>query len=54
VDCQRRALAAGPRNGKEAEIVDGLDENAFVVTSGNRSPTHGETVTVLERVGGPS
>ena len=51
-EVEMREVEVGLRNGKEVQITKGIEENAFVVTSGNRSLTNGETVTVLERVGG--
>ena len=48
----RREVKVGLRNGEEAQILEGIDENAYVVTSGNRSLTSGENVMVLKRTGG--
>ena len=42
----------GLRNGKEAQILEGLEEPAYVVVAGNRSLTNGETVMVIAREGG--
>jgi len=45
-------VKVGLRTGKEAQILEGLEEPAFVVVAGNRSLTGGETVTVIAREGG--
>ena len=47
-----REVRVGLRNGTEAQILEGLDENAYVVVAGNRSLIAGENVMVLERKGG--
>ena len=52
-EVEMRVVEVGLRNGEEVQILRGLEENAYVVTAGNRSLTAGENVTVLERTGGP-
>ena len=47
-----REVKVGLRNGREAQIVEGLSEPAFVVVAGNRSLREGETVMVIAREGG--
>lgn len=47
-------VKVGLRNGEEAQILEGLNKPAYVVVAGNRSLTKDETVTVLERKGGPA
>lgn len=49
---EMREVKVGIRNGKEAQIVEGLSEPAYVVVAGNRSLTEGETVMVIARQGG--
>lgn len=49
---EMREVSIGLRNGKEAQITDGLSEPAYVVVAGNRSLTDGETVMVIAREGG--
>jgi len=49
---EMREVKVGLRNGKEAQILEGLNEPAYVVVAGNRSLTEGETVTVIAREGG--
>lgn len=51
-EVEMREVVVGLRNGTEVEIVDGLDENAYVVVSGNRGLMDGENVMVIEREGG--
>ncbi|MEE9250873.1 MAG: hypothetical protein V3U93_07070, partial [Alphaproteobacteria bacterium] len=51
-EVEMREVKVGLRNGEEAEIVDALTENAFVVIAGNRGLTDGENVMVLDRQGG--
>jgi RND family efflux transporter MFP subunit len=51
-EVEMREVVVGLRNGIEVEIVDGLDENAYVVVSGNRGLMDGENVMVIEREGG--
>ena len=51
-EVEMREVIVGLRNGIEVEIVDGLDENAYVVVSGNRRLMDGENVMVIEREGG--
>ncbi|MFV2031736.1 MAG: efflux RND transporter periplasmic adaptor subunit [Gammaproteobacteria bacterium] len=50
-EVEMREVRVGLRNGSEVQIIEGLEENAYVVTSGNRSLTSGEVVTVLKREG---
>ena len=45
-------VTVGLRNGREAQILEGVEEPVFVVVAGNRSLTDGETVTVIAREGG--
>lgn len=47
-------VKVGLRNGKMAQILDGLTENAYVIVSGSRNLVDQETVTVVAREGGPS
>lgn len=49
---EMREVKVGLRNGRDAEILEGLEENAFVVFVGNRNLIDGENVSVIERVGG--
>ena len=51
-EVEMREVVVGLRNGTEVVIVDGLDENAYVVVSGNRGLMDGENVMVIEREGG--
>lgn len=51
-EVEMREVVVGLRNGVEVVIVDGLDENAYVVVSGNRGLMDGENVMVIEREGG--
>ena len=51
-EAELREVKVGLRTGKEAQILEGLEEPAFVVVAGNRSLTGGETVTVIAREGG--
>jgi len=51
-EVEMREVKVGLRNGAEAQILKGLDENAYVVVAGNRKLTGGETVMVLKRTGG--
>lgn len=51
-EVEMRHVKTGLRNGTEARIVEGLEENVFVVTTGNRRLTDGENVMVLAREGG--
>jgi len=51
-EAEMREVKVGLRNGTEAEILEGLDEPAYVVVAGNRSLASGETVMVIERTGG--
>ena len=51
-EVEMREVKVGLRNGEEAQLIEGIEENSFVVTSGNRSLTNGETVMVLKRTGG--
>lgn len=49
---EMREVKVGLRNGRDAEILEGIEENAFVVFVGNRNLIDGENVSVIERVGG--
>lgn len=49
---EMREVRVGLRNGREAQILEGLEEPAFVVVAGNRSIVSGETVMVIAREGG--
>ena len=51
-EAELREVKVGLRTGKEAQILEGLEEPAFVIVAGNRSLTGGETVTVIAREGG--
>lgn len=51
-EAEMREVKIGLRNGKEAQILEGLSEPSFVVVAGNRSLTSGESVTVIAREGG--
>ncbi|MBI2296707.1 MAG: efflux RND transporter periplasmic adaptor subunit [Betaproteobacteria bacterium] len=51
---EMREVKVGLRNGKEAQILSGLSENAYVINSGHRNLVDQETVTVVARQGGPS
>lgn len=51
-EVEMREVRVGLRNGVEAQILEGLAENAYVVVVGNRRLTNGENVMVLERKGG--
>lgn len=51
-EAEMREVKVGLRNGEEAQILEGLEEPAFVIVSGNRSLTDGETVMVIAREGG--
>ncbi len=51
-EVEMREVEVGLRNGEEVQILKGLEENASVVTVGNRGLIGGETVMVLERTGG--
>lgn len=51
-EVEMREVKVGLRNRTEAQILEGLDESAYVVVAGNRSLTDGETVTVVAREGG--
>ena len=50
-EAEMREVKVGLRNGKEAQILEGLEEPAYVVVAGNRSLTSGETVMVIAREG---
>lgn len=47
-----REVKVGLRNGKEAQIVKGIEEPGYVIIAGNRSLSEGETVMVVAREGG--
>lgn len=51
-EVELREVKIGLRNGREAQVLEGLEEAAFVVTAGNRGLTDGENVMVLAREGG--
>jgi len=51
-EAEMREVKVGLRNGKEAQILEGLEEPAYVVVAGNRSLASGETVMVIAREGG--
>ncbi len=51
-EVEMREVKVGLRNGTEVEIIEGLAENSYVVTAGNRSLVAGEVVSVLKREGG--
>ena len=51
-EAEMREVRVGLRNGKEAQILEGLEEPAYVVIAGNRNLTNGETVMVIAREGG--
>tara|TARA_R110002110_G_scaffold412875_1_gene639457 strand:- start:2882 stop:4159 length:1278 start_codon:yes stop_codon:yes gene_type:complete len=51
-EAEMREVRVGLRNGKNAQILEGLDEPAYVVVAGNRSLVSGETVMVIAREGG--
>ena len=51
-EVEMREVVVGLRNGIEVVIVDGLDEHAYVVVSGNRGLVDGENVMIIEREGG--
>ena len=51
-EAEMREVKVGIRNGTEAQILEGLEEPAYVVTAGNRSLASGETVMVIAREGG--
>ncbi len=50
-EAEMREVKVGLRNGEEAQILEGLEEPAYVVVAGNRSLTGGETVLVVAREG---
>jgi membrane fusion protein, multidrug efflux system len=52
-EAEMREVSIGLRTAREVQIVDGIDEPAFVVVSGNRALTDGETVMVIAREGAP-
>ena len=51
-EVEMREVRVGLRNGREAQILEGLEESAAVVYVGNRSLTDGENVMVIHREGG--
>ena len=51
-EAEMREVKVGLRNGKEAQILEGLEGPAYVVVAGNRSLASGETVMVIAREGG--
>lgn len=50
---EMREVKVGLRNGRQAQILEGLTENAYVIVSGNRNLVDQETITVVAREGGP-
>ena len=51
-EVEMREVVVGLRNATEVEVVEGLEESAYVVVSGNRGLMDGENVMVIEREGG--
>ncbi len=51
-EVEMREVVVGLRNSTEVEVVEGLEESAYVVVSGTRGLTDGENVMVIEREGG--
>jgi RND family efflux transporter MFP subunit len=51
-EVEMREVKVGLRNGTDVQIVEGIEENSYVVTAGNRSLVAGEVVSVLKREGG--
>lgn len=51
-EVEMREVVVGLRNSTEVEVVEGLEESAYVVVSGNRGLMDGENVMVIEREGG--
>lgn len=51
---EMREVKVGLRNSRQAQIIKGLSESAYVIYSGNRNLVDQETVTVVAREGGPS
>jgi RND family efflux transporter MFP subunit len=51
-EVEMREVEVGLRNGRDAQITSGLEENAYVVIAGNRNLTEGEAVMVMKREGG--
>ena len=51
-EAEMREVEVGLRAAREAQILSGLEEPAFVVIAGNRSLTDGETIVVVARKGG--
>ena len=51
-EVEMREVEVGLRNGSDAQITSGLEENAYAVIAGNRNLTEGEAVMVLKREGG--
>ncbi len=51
-EVEMREVNVGLRNGREVEILEGIEEPVFVVFVGNRNLVDGENVMVIERVGG--
>ena len=51
-EAEMREVRVGLRNGREAQILEGLEEPAYVIVAGNRSLVSGETVMVIAREGG--
>ena len=50
-EVELREVRVGLRNGREAQILEGLEESASVVYVGNRNLTDGENVMVIHREG---
>jgi RND family efflux transporter MFP subunit len=51
-EAEMREVTVGLRNGREAQILEGLEGPAYVIVAGNRSLSVGETVMVIAREGG--
>lgn len=51
-EVEMHEVKVGLRNGTEVQIIEGIEENSYVVTAGNRSLVAGEVVSVLKREGG--
>ena len=51
-EVEMREVVVGLRNSTEVAVVEGLEESAYVVVSGNRGLMDGENVMVIEREGG--
>ncbi len=51
-EVEMRQVEVGLRAGREAQIINGLEEPVYVVVAGNRSLIDGEAVMVVAREGG--